>query len=104
MKKILVLCTGNSCRSQMAEGYLRFFGNNKFEIYNLADDEPCASYEVNNYAAKLLNIIAPEIIDIKYAKISELMKEFYADNKRVCNKKIKNKLDLKLHFANVCVN
>ncbi|MGN6648187.1 MAG: arsenate reductase ArsC [Cytophaga sp.] len=26
MKKILVLCTGNSCRSQIAEGYLRHYG------------------------------------------------------------------------------
>jgi len=34
MKKILVLCTGNSCRSQMAEGYLRDFANGKAEIYS----------------------------------------------------------------------
>ncbi len=33
-KKILVLCTGNSCRSQMAEGYLRYFANGKAEIYS----------------------------------------------------------------------
>jgi arsenate reductase (thioredoxin) len=34
MKKILILCTGNSCRSQIAEGYLRFFAKNKAEIYS----------------------------------------------------------------------
>ncbi len=34
MKKILVLCTGNSCRSQLAEGYLRFFAGNKAEVYS----------------------------------------------------------------------
>jgi len=33
-KKILVLCTGNSCRSQIAEGYLRHFANNKAEVYS----------------------------------------------------------------------
>lgn len=33
-KKILVLCTGNSCRSQIAEGYLRHFAGNKVEIYS----------------------------------------------------------------------
>ena len=33
-KKILVLCTGNSCRSQIAEGYLRHFANGKAEIYS----------------------------------------------------------------------
>ena len=30
--RILVLCTGNSCRSQMAEGYLRHFANGRFEV------------------------------------------------------------------------
>lgn len=34
MKKILVLCTGNSCRSQLAEGYLRYFAGDKAEIYS----------------------------------------------------------------------
>jgi len=33
-KKILVLCTGNSCRSQIAEGYLRHFANNKADVYS----------------------------------------------------------------------
>lgn len=33
-KNILVLCTGNSCRSQMAEGYLRFFAGKKATVYS----------------------------------------------------------------------
>ncbi|MBC8186466.1 arsenate reductase ArsC [candidate division KSB1 bacterium] len=31
-KKVLFLCTGNSCRSQIAEGYLRHFAGEKFEV------------------------------------------------------------------------
>lgn len=33
-KKILVLCTGNSCRSQIAEAYLRHFFDDKAEVYS----------------------------------------------------------------------
>ncbi|EGP5712940.1 arsenate reductase (thioredoxin), partial [Enterococcus faecium] len=33
MKKIYFLCTGNSCRSQIAEGYARkYLSPSKFEI------------------------------------------------------------------------
>jgi len=34
MKKILVLCTGNSCRSQIAEGYLRHFAAGRAEVFS----------------------------------------------------------------------
>jgi arsenate reductase (thioredoxin) len=34
VKKILVLCTGNSCRSQIAEAYLRHFAGNKAQVYS----------------------------------------------------------------------
>ncbi|MDC0106045.1 arsenate reductase ArsC [Flavobacteriaceae bacterium] len=34
MKNILILCTGNSCRSQIAHGYFDKFSNNKCVIYS----------------------------------------------------------------------
>ena len=33
-KRILVVCTGNSCRSQMAEGFFRHYGSDTVEVYS----------------------------------------------------------------------
>ncbi|MDD5582277.1 MAG: arsenate reductase ArsC [Candidatus Marinimicrobia bacterium] len=33
-KKILVLCTGNACRSQMAEGWFRFLRGEECEVWS----------------------------------------------------------------------
>lgn len=55
--KILVLCTGNSCRSQMAEGIIRNI-NPDFEVYS-AGTRP--EKEVNPYAVKVMNEIGIDI-------------------------------------------
>ncbi|MBW6463769.1 MAG: arsenate reductase (thioredoxin) [Firmicutes bacterium] len=33
-KRVLFLCTGNSARSQMAEGFLKDLGGNQYEVYS----------------------------------------------------------------------
>jgi len=33
-KRVLILCTGNSCRSQMAEGFLRHMAGDRFEVFS----------------------------------------------------------------------
>jgi arsenate reductase len=33
-KRVLFLCTGNSCRSQMAEGWLRHLSGGRFEVHS----------------------------------------------------------------------
>lgn len=50
MKQILVLCTGNSCRSQIAEGYLRHFAGNKAGVYSAGDE----THGVNPKAIKTM--------------------------------------------------
>jgi arsenate reductase len=57
MKDILVLCTGNSCRSQIAEGYLRNFANGKAEIYS-------AGIESHGVNSKAIAVMAEDGIDI----------------------------------------
>ena len=34
MKKVLFLCVGNSCRSQIAEGFARYYGNDILEAHS----------------------------------------------------------------------
>ncbi len=57
MKKILVLCTGNSCRSQIAEGYLRYFAGDIAEIYS-------AGIETHGVNPKAVEIMKRDGIDI----------------------------------------
>ena len=57
LTNILVLCTGNSCRSQMAEGYLRHFAGAKAIIYS-------AGIETHGVNAKAIASMKRDGIDI----------------------------------------
>jgi arsenate reductase (thioredoxin) len=53
----LVLCTGNSCRSQMAEGYLNYFAKQKAEIYS-------AGVETHGVNPMAISVMEEDSIDI----------------------------------------
>lgn len=55
--KILILCTGNSCRSQMAEGFLKDF-DNKLEVFS-AGTKP--SHEVHPKAIHVMEELGIDI-------------------------------------------
>jgi len=57
-KSILVLCTGNSCRSQMAEGFLREYAGDSFDICS-AGFEP--KDEIHPYAKQVMREIGCDI-------------------------------------------
>ena len=58
-KKVLVLCTGNSCRSQIAEGYLRYFAEQKAEIFS-------AGVETHGVNPKAIETMKEDGIDISH--------------------------------------
>ena len=72
MKNILVLCTGNSCRSQIAEGYLRHFANGNAKIYS-------AGVETHGVNPKAIAVMAKDGIDIS-GQMSNNVDEYYDIN------------------------
>ena len=71
-KKILVLCTGNSCRSQMAEGYLRHFAGHKADIYS-------AGVETHGVNPKAVTTMLEDGIDISNHTSNNIDEYYYID-------------------------
>ena len=65
MKNILVLCTGNSCRSQMAHGYLNQFAANVANIYS-------AGIETHGINSGAIAIMKEDSIDISHHTSSHI--------------------------------
>ncbi|VVB97544.1 Protein ArsC [uncultured archaeon] len=66
-KKVLFLCTENSCRSQMAEGILRHLRGNEFEVFS-AGIRPSV---VNPTAIKVMAEIGIDISNHKSKSVEE---------------------------------
>lgn len=67
--KILILCTGNSCRSQMAEGFLKAFDSN-VEVYS-AGTEP--STQVHPKAIKVMSELGVAMDNHKPKRVEEYL-------------------------------
>jgi len=71
MMKILILCTGNSCRSQMAQGFLQSF-DSRLEIAS-AGTEPAA--QVNPRAVKVMEEAGINISRHKPTPVDKYLKD-----------------------------
>lgn len=58
-QNILVLCTGNSCRSQIAEGYLRHFAQERANVYS-------AGIETHGVNPKAIAVMLEDGINISH--------------------------------------
>ena len=61
-------------------------------IYNVTDHEPAPPQDVLAYAAELMGVNPPPEIPFEKAVMSEMARSFYADNKRVSNRLIRDEL------------
>ncbi len=69
-KNIMFLCTGNSCRSQMAEGFCRHLWNDKFNVYSAGTKK----HGMNERAIKVMKEIGIDISSHYSKTVDELPK------------------------------
>jgi len=80
--RVLILCTGNSCRSQMAEGVLRHYGGGRFEVES-AGSEPSS---VNETAVQVMKEIGIDISGHRSKHVKEFLGKHFHYIITVCDK------------------
>ena len=68
MESILFLCTGNSCRSQMAEGWAKTFHGGRFNVYSAGLE----AHGLNPYAVKVMAEAGVEITSQKSQTVEQV--------------------------------
>lgn len=81
-KKVLFLCTGNSCRSQMAEGFLKHLKGNDYEVFS-AGTNPST---VNPNAVKVMSEIGIDISNQESKSVEQFLNTNFDFVITVCDK------------------
>ena len=79
--KILIICTGNTCRSQMAEGFLKSF-DPKLEVFSAGT---AAEENVNPYAVKVMKEKGIDISGQKPEQVDKYLNESFDYVITVCD-------------------
>lgn len=67
-------------------------------VFNVSDDAPAPPQDVVAFAAMLMGIEPPPEEDIETADLTPLVRSFYAENRRVSNRKLKEVLGVRLAY------
>src|SRR5713226_279214 len=81
-KRVLFLCTGNSCRSQMAEGLLRELAGNQFE----AESAGTNPTRVNPLATRVMAEVGIDITEQRSKSVDEMTGERFDFVITVCDR------------------
>ena len=81
MKKILILCTGNSCRSQIAHGFLDHLTNNSISVFSAGIEK----HGLNKNAVRCMAEIGVNISDYNSNHIDEYINESFDFIITVCD-------------------
>ena len=82
MTKVLFLCTGNSCRSQMAEGWLRHLAGDRFAAYSAGLD-PTA---LNPLAVEAMREIGIDISAQQSKNVTSFLGQHFPHIITVCDR------------------
>lgn len=66
--------------------------------YNVCDDDPAPPQDVLAHAAELLGLPPPPEVAFEDAAMTPMARSFYADSKRVSNRRIKEDLGVRLRY------
>ena len=82
LQRVLFVCLGNACRSQMAEGWLRRLAGERFEAFS-AGTQPAG---LNSQAVAAMREIGIDISHHRSKRVSALAHEHFDHVITVCNR------------------